>query len=46
MLDELAKYKEKGHFFYQPNEALAIACNSPTDISGVLRGLCIEKRKN
>ncbi len=35
MLDELGKYKEKGHFFYQANEALAMACNAPTDKSGI-----------
>jgi len=35
MLDELGKYKENGHFFYQPNESLAMACNAPNDKSGV-----------
>ena len=35
MLDELGKYKEKDHFFFQSNEALAMACNAPTDKSGV-----------
>lgn len=35
MLDDLKKYKMHGHFFFKPDESLAMACNAPNDKSGV-----------
>lgn len=35
MFDELQKYKNKGHFFFQRDEDLKTNCNAPSDKSGV-----------
>src|ERR1044071_3252823 len=35
MTDELTKYKEHGHFFFQPTQQLRDVCNAPSDKSGV-----------
>ncbi|MBI1803553.1 MAG: hypothetical protein HY033_01820 [Ignavibacteriae bacterium] len=35
MFDELIKYKQKDHFFFQLQDSLKEVCNAPTDKSGV-----------
>ena len=35
MLDQLNKYEENDHFFFQPTDNLADVCNAPTDRAGV-----------
>jgi hypothetical protein len=35
MFDELKKYKENKHFFFQPTDSLKEVCNAPSDKSGV-----------
>jgi len=35
MFDELEKYKNKNHFFLNPEDNLRQVCNAPTDKSGV-----------
>lgn len=35
MFDELEKYKENGHFFFNPKQDLKEVCNAPADKSGV-----------
>jgi len=35
MYDELNKYKQTGHFFLKPTEALTKVCNAPADKGGV-----------
>jgi hypothetical protein len=35
MFDELDKYKETGHFFFESQDDLSQVCNAPTDKSGV-----------
>lgn len=35
MFDELNKYEEKDHFFFEPPKNLKEVCNAPTDKSGV-----------
>ncbi|MBL4755929.1 MAG: hypothetical protein JKY52_20345 [Flavobacteriales bacterium] len=35
MLDQLNKYEENDHFFFQPTDNLAEVCNAPTDKAGV-----------
>lgn len=35
MINELAKYKETGHFFFESRDRLSQVCNAPTNKSGV-----------
>lgn len=35
MFDDLNKYKDNGHFFFEPANKLNSVCNAPTDKSGV-----------
>ncbi len=35
MFDELNRYKEQGHFFFRPNDRLALVCNAPKNCSGI-----------
>jgi hypothetical protein len=35
MLDELDKYTDNGHFFFEAKNELATVCNAPLDKSGV-----------
>lgn len=35
MFDELKKYKNNGHFFFNPKDNLAEVCNAPTDKGGL-----------
>jgi hypothetical protein len=35
MIDLLEKYKNQGHFFFQPDDKLSQVCNAPEDKSGV-----------
>lgn len=35
MFDELKKYKNTNHFFFEANQKLIEVCNAPTDKSGV-----------
>jgi hypothetical protein len=45
MLDELKKYKQNGHFFFKANESLVMACNAPTNKSGIYVVYALEKGK-
>ena len=35
MFDELTKYKNNDHFFFEPTDNLREVCNAPNDKSGV-----------
>jgi hypothetical protein len=43
VLFDLSKYKECGHFFFEPAHKLSSVCNAPTDKSGIY--LIYELRK-
>lgn len=35
MFDELDKYKQNDHFFFNPMDKLGVVCNAPTDKAGI-----------
>jgi hypothetical protein len=43
MLDELSKYEDNDHFFFEKTDKLASICNAPTDKAGVYVVYALEK---
>ncbi len=45
MFDELNKYRENSHFFFNPKDNLAKVCNAPTNKNGVILVYALKKGK-
>ena len=45
MFDELNKYEDNDHFFFEANNELATVCNAPTDKVGVYLVYALERGK-
>lgn len=43
--DELSKYKQTGHFFFNQTDNLSSVCNAPNDCSGIYLIYALEKGK-
>lgn len=43
MFDELAKYKQNGHFFFKAVDSLGNVCNAPNNCSGIYLVYALEK---